>query len=147
MYFDAGTLFKSFHEYFIPKFLKNVDDAEKFKAVHSAVGFFNTFLEGHEYAANDAFSIADLSLLATVNTIEVVGFDFADYPNVARWLEHMKEIVKGYDECNEGLDIIRGMVAAHAHVGDPEPFVVNEEGTDESATAEGEKEPETEDAK
>ena len=142
MYFDAGTLFKSFYEYFVPKIHAQVEDVEKLKAVQTAVGFLNTFLEGHDYAAGDSLSVADFTLLASINTVDAVGFDFTDYPNVTRWFEHMKGVVKGYDECNEeGLAYIRNLVAAQAPVGDPEPKPIpDQEAKEASSSSEDEKE-------
>lgn len=48
---------------------------EKREKLYEALGWLNTFLEGNKYVAGgDGWTLADLSLLASVATIEVSGF-------------------------------------------------------------------------
>ena len=107
MYFDAGTLYQKFAEYYYPQiFGKKAADPEKFKEVENAVGFLNTFLEGHKYAAGGkTLTLADLTLVATVATYDVAGFDLSKYPNVAKWYAMCKTEVKGYKVNNDGAAI------------------------------------------
>ena len=43
--------------------------------LQEALGMFNTFLEGRQYAAGDSITVADHSLIATVSTMEDCGED------------------------------------------------------------------------
>lgn len=60
-------------------------DAALLKKLEEALVFLNTFLEGHTYAVGDKLTLADLSLVATVSTIdatEIVSLD--KYPNIQK---------------------------------------------------------------
>lgn len=97
LYFDMGTLYQKFGDYYYPQlFAKAPADPEKFKAMETAMGFFNTFLDGHKYAAGDSLTVADISLVATVSSYDVAGFDLTKYPNVAKWFALCKTTVPGY---------------------------------------------------
>nr|AFJ44686.1 glutathione S-transferase [Delia antiqua] len=103
LYFDMGTLYFSFSEYYYPQiFAKAPADPEKYKKMEAAFEFFNIFLEGQQYAAGDFLSVADLALLATVSPFEVAGFDFSKYANVAKWYAHVKTVAPAFDENWEG---------------------------------------------
>lgn len=105
LYFDMGTLYQSFASYWYPQlFAKAPAVPDLFKKCEDAVGFLNTFLEGHTYAAGDSLTLADISLVATISTYEVSGFDFAKYPNVQRWYAKCKATCPGYDLNQAGCD-------------------------------------------
>ena len=99
LYFDMGTLYKSFADYYYPQiFAKAPADPELYKKMEDAFNFLNTFLDGHNYAAGDSLTLADIALVATVSTFEVAGFDISKYPNVAKWYENCKNVTPGFDE-------------------------------------------------
>ncbi|XP_037811703.1 glutathione S-transferase 1-1 [Lucilia sericata] len=99
LYFDMGTLYQSFSEYYYPQiFAKAPADPEKFKKMEMAMDFLNTFLKNQKYVAGDTLTVADLALLATVSTYEVAGFDFSKYTNVAKWYANAKGVAPGFDE-------------------------------------------------
>ncbi|XP_016953916.1 glutathione S-transferase 1-1 [Drosophila biarmipes] len=99
LYFDMGTLYKSFSEYYYPQiFLKKPANEESYKQIEVAFEFLNTFLEGQTYSAGEDYSLADIAFLATVSTFDVAGFDFRRYANVARWYEHAKELTPGWED-------------------------------------------------
>ncbi|KXJ83234.1 hypothetical protein RP20_CCG007572 [Aedes albopictus] len=105
LYFDMGVLYQRFGDYWYPQiFAKQPANPDNFKKMEEAVGFLNTFLEGHQYAAGDELTIADLSLAASAATYEVAGFDFSKYPNVQAWLERCKKNAPGYDLNQAGAD-------------------------------------------
>ncbi|XP_037811701.1 glutathione S-transferase 1-1-like [Lucilia sericata] len=99
LYFDMGTLYKSFADYYYPQIMKKAPaDPEMLKKVESAFEFFNTFLEGHKFAAGDDVTVADIALLASVTNFEAAKYDMSKYSNVARWYEECKKVVPGYAE-------------------------------------------------
>jgi glutathione S-transferase len=64
---------------------------------------------GNNYLCGDALTIADYFGAAFLTVGEVVGCDFAGYPNVQRWLARMKAL-KSWKQVNATLD---GAAAAH----------------------------------
>nr|WOA06340.1 glutathione S-transferase delta 1-1 [Aedes albopictus]WOA06341.1 glutathione S-transferase delta 1-1 [Aedes albopictus] len=105
LYFDMGVFYQRFGDYWYPQiFAKQPANPDNFKKMEEAVGFLNTFLEGHQYAAGDDLTIADLSLAASAATYEVAGFDFSKYPNVQAWLERCKKNAPSYDLNQAGAD-------------------------------------------
>ncbi|XP_049304146.1 glutathione S-transferase D1-like isoform X1 [Bactrocera dorsalis] len=99
LFFDAGTLYQAFYNSYVFKcWFKQPIDAEKINKIDTAFEFFNTFLEGHTYAAGDTLTLADLSLLATVSSYDVAKYDFSKYANVARWYENLKKTAPGWEE-------------------------------------------------
>ncbi|TMW41105.1 hypothetical protein DOY81_013816 [Sarcophaga bullata] len=103
LYFDMGTLYKSFADYYYPQFRNKAPaDPELYKKIEAAFEFLNIFLANSQYAAGDSLTLADLALLSTVSTFEVIGFDFSKYANVAKWYTNAKSIAPGFDENWEG---------------------------------------------
>lgn len=99
IYFDLGTLYRSFADYYYPQIMKKATpDPEAFKKVEAAFDFLNTFLEGHKFVVGDNVTIADIALLATVTNFDAAKFDLSKYANVARWYEECKKVVPGYAE-------------------------------------------------
>ncbi|XP_026759797.1 glutathione S-transferase 1-1-like [Galleria mellonella] len=112
LYFDMGTLYQRFGEYYYPQILAGAPpDAEKLKKLEQALEFMNTFLDGQEYLAGPQLTVADLSTVATISTLELTDVDFRKYPNINRWYEKMRAEVAGYKEVNEtGLDHMRAIM-------------------------------------
>ncbi|XP_036323959.1 glutathione S-transferase 1-1-like [Rhagoletis pomonella] len=103
LYFDMGTLYKSFADYYYPQiFAKQSADPELYKKIETAFDFLNTFLEGNKYVAGDKLTVADLAILSTVSTFDGAGFDISKYPNVAKWYETAKKL-PGWEENWEGV--------------------------------------------
>lgn len=98
LFFDQGTLYQRLADYYYPQiFAKAPANADNLKKLEDAFGFFEIFLEGQTYAAGDNLTIADISLVATVSTVEVLGFDLSKYPNVAKWYANAKATTPGID--------------------------------------------------
>lgn len=113
LYFDMGTLYQRFADYYYPQiFAKAPADAEKYKKIEEAFGFFNTALEGQKYAAGENITLADLALVASVSTFDVAGFPVGDFANVARWYEDCKKNVVGYEVNVEGMEAFRHLIEA-----------------------------------
>lgn len=104
LYFDMGTLYQRFADYYYPQvFAKAPADPEKFKKIEEAFEFFNTFLATSAFAAGDKFTVADISLIATVSSYEVAAFDFSKYANVARWYAASKAACPGIEINDAGV--------------------------------------------
>lgn len=104
LYFDLGTLYARLSDYYYPQlFAKAPANPDNLKKLEDAAGFLNTFLEGSTYAAGDTLTIADISLLATVSTLEVLSFDLSKYSNILRWYANAKATCPGYNLNEEGV--------------------------------------------
>nr|CAD7439500.1 unnamed protein product [Timema bartmani] len=89
LYFDIGTLYQRFLNYFvstnlvIPQILKvqkkrmpiawkgMKPDDEALKKLEEAVGFLNSYLEGQSWVAGEDITIADYAIAVTMSNIEV----------------------------------------------------------------------------
>lgn len=102
LYFDIGTLYSAFSDYFYEiVFCGAKGDEKKFEKLQKAFAFFDTFLEGENYAAGKNLTVADISLAASVTSIEAMGFDDSSYKNVTRWLGKVKTEIVKFKEINE----------------------------------------------
>uniref|UniRef100_A0A0K8TV17 Glutathione-S-transferase n=1 Tax=Epiphyas postvittana TaxID=65032 RepID=A0A0K8TV17_EPIPO len=110
--FDLGTLYARFGGYFYPQVFGGAPaDKELLNKLEGALGFFDTFLEGHKYAVGDKLTLADLSLVATISTIDAAGISLEPYPRVEKWFKLVKETAPGYEEANEkGIQGFRALV-------------------------------------
>lgn len=93
-----------FSDYYYPQiFAKAPADPEKFAKIEEALAFLNIFLEKSKYSAGEKFTVADITLLATVSSLEVAGFDFSKYSNVTRWYDLVKTTAPGHEINTAGL--------------------------------------------
>lgn len=100
-----GTLYQRFAEYWYPQiFAKAPAVPDNFKKMEDAVGFLNTFLDGHKWACGDKMTVADFALVATISTYEASGFDFSKYPHVQKWFAQCKTSIPGYDINQAGVE-------------------------------------------
>ncbi|XP_076301000.1 glutathione S-transferase D1 [Lasioglossum baleicum] len=113
LYFDACTLYKSLADYYYPVFFyKQPTDPEKYATIEKAVGFLEKFLENETYVAGKTMTVADLSILATVTSLDACGFDLSTYKNTLRWLANMKSVAPKYEEANGvGVQAFKKFVA------------------------------------
>jgi len=101
MYFDMGTLYARFGDYYYPViFAGAAYDPAKLAKCQEALQFLDTFLSTSPYVAGDCLTLADLTILSTVTTYEVVGFDLSPYTNVNKWLAKAKAEAPCYEEAN-----------------------------------------------
>ncbi|CAH2085189.1 unnamed protein product [Euphydryas editha] len=112
LYFDIGTLYQRFSDYFYPQVFGNAPaDKDKLAKVEDALQLLDTFLEGQKYVAGPNLTVADLSIIAGVSSFEASDIDFKKYANVKRWYETVKSTAPGYQEANEkGLDAFKALV-------------------------------------
>ncbi|CAG9579564.1 unnamed protein product [Danaus chrysippus] len=112
LYFDIGTLYQRFSDYFYPQIFGGAPaDQDKLAKVEDALKLLDTFLEGQKYVAGPNLTVADLSIIAGVSSFEASDIDFKKYANVKRWYETVKSTAPGYQEANEkGLDAFKALV-------------------------------------
>uniref|UniRef100_A0A8W7PKU1 glutathione transferase n=1 Tax=Anopheles coluzzii TaxID=1518534 RepID=A0A8W7PKU1_ANOCL len=83
LYFDMGTLYQRFGDYYYPQIFEGAPANEtNFAKIGEALAFLDTFLEGERFVAGgNGYSLADISLYATLTTFEVAGYEFSAYLN------------------------------------------------------------------
>ncbi|XP_055551692.1 glutathione S-transferase 1 isoform X1 [Wyeomyia smithii] len=99
LYFDMGTLYQRFGDYYYPQIFEGVPaNAENYKKIGEALGFLDIFLNNQNFiAGGDSLTLADLSVLASLTTFEVAGYDFSAYKNVQSWYEMIQKIAPRAD--------------------------------------------------
>lgn len=107
LHFDMGTLYESFANYYLPVMFGGATavDPANYAKIETALGFFETFLQGKTYACGETFTIADISLVASVSSFVhadgvVIG---KNYPNLSRWFNRCKQVTPRYDLNVSGL--------------------------------------------
>nr|AEE63485.1 unknown [Dendroctonus ponderosae] len=112
LYFDIGTLYGRFADYYYPIIFAGASkDAAKMEKINDAMKFLDIFLEGQKFVAGDQLTVADLAIVATISTYEVVGYDLAPYKNITKWFNNIKQTAPGYKEANEdGCQAFKAMV-------------------------------------
>lgn len=104
LYFDQGTLYQRLADYYYPQiFAKQAPNADNKKKLDEALDFLNVFLEKSTYAAGENLTLADISLVATVSTLETVGLDLSKWSKVSAWLAKCKATTPGIDLNEAGL--------------------------------------------
>ncbi|CAH0399280.1 unnamed protein product [Chilo suppressalis] len=112
LYFDIGTLYQRFSDYFYPQVFGGAPaDKEKLAKVEDALKLLDQFLEGQKFAAGPALTLADLSLVASVSSMEASDVNFNKYNNIKRWYETVKMSAPNYEEANgKGLQAFKELV-------------------------------------
>lgn len=100
--FQKLVLFEGSNE--VPEHLK--------KALTEGYDLLENFLKKSKYVAGDELSIADFSIVTTVNSFSAfVPLDESQYPHISSWMQTMEKLPY-YDGANkEGMEMFRGMVA------------------------------------
>lgn len=111
LYFDATVLYQRFGDHFYPTVFGGAPvDPAKQQKVEEALEFLNTFLAGQTWVAGSNLTIADLSIVASISTIEVGDFSLDKYPNVVAWYDRVKKSAPGYEVNAEGTAAFKQMV-------------------------------------
>lgn len=111
LYFDMGTFFQRFADYFIPIMRLGLPaDPEKFKKFEEALEFFDGFLASTKYAAFDSPSIADYALVATFSLIELTAYDYSRFKNIGRWYNLCKTSLVGIELNEAGIEAMKESV-------------------------------------
>lgn len=105
LYFDMGTLYQRFADYYYPQIWQKAPaDPEKLKKMEEGLGFLNQFLAGEKYLAGSEMTIADLSVLATISTYELAGYDFKEFSNIEKWYSRISKEAPGIELNKQGLE-------------------------------------------
>lgn len=68
------------------------------KKAYYYLDLFNEDLKRTKYAAGDCLTVADISLLCTIKSIECTGFwDLEKYHQIHAWIQSLKKELKNWD--------------------------------------------------
>ncbi|KAF2901366.1 hypothetical protein ILUMI_04824 [Ignelater luminosus] len=112
LHFDSGILFPRMIRIVMPLVRKetNVVPPEKAAEIIEAYEFLEKFLEGNKWMAGDDVTLADLSLIATVTSLDLlVPIDGKKFPNVIAWIRK-SESLPYYDVNKDGLELFRNLI-------------------------------------
>ncbi|XP_076369105.1 glutathione S-transferase 1-like [Tachypleus tridentatus] len=112
LFFDLGTLYKAQGEFFYPQiFHGQAPDSEKENNYKTALGYLEKYLEKSSYVAGDQLTLADISIMASLSMMEVLDYDFSNYPKITAWISNMKQEIPDYKEVNdEPLEVFKNWV-------------------------------------
>ncbi|XP_011498164.1 PREDICTED: uncharacterized protein LOC105362421 [Ceratosolen solmsi marchali] len=102
LYFDFGTLYQPFVDYYIlPLLLGKKADETKVQQMEQAFKYLDLFLDNENYVAGKSITVADIVILTSVSNYTIFDYDMSKYPNVTRWFEKLQSEVPKYKEINE----------------------------------------------
>uniref|UniRef100_A0A0K8S887 Glutathione S-transferase 1 n=1 Tax=Lygus hesperus TaxID=30085 RepID=A0A0K8S887_LYGHE len=111
LYFDMGKLYQRFFDLYPPMMFMGASwDKEKAEKLDEAVKMLEEYLTRNKWAAGNQMTLADISLLASVSTLEAVNYDFSKYPKIMAWSENSKKMIPDYEKVNEGVMVWKTMM-------------------------------------
>ncbi|CAH0546304.1 unnamed protein product [Brassicogethes aeneus] len=112
LHFENGILYTRCREAALPLFMgeSEIDEDVKDKLIE-ALGFLESFLNGHDWFAGDEVTIADLSILSTLATVELfIPVDAERFPQLDAWLKRAKDLPYFHETNAEGLQLFKEMM-------------------------------------
>lgn len=105
--FDLGTVFRRSTDYFVTVLLTGKFDPSKKPKVDDAMNVLNTILERNQFGfvAGENMTIADISLLTIVSSLEVTGYDFSNFTKIPAWLKKVKNLIPTYETSGQAGEI------------------------------------------
>jgi len=111
LFFDASRLYPAIRGYFVNYIRLNREPSdEDFARLKDAMVIFDKILESTPYASGQHVTIADLTLIVTVTTLEALNIDYAQYANVSRWVRKIKELKPYSEAVQAGLNDFKQFV-------------------------------------
>jgi len=101
LYFDMGTLYTRWGKFMYPPLFGGATpDHSLLEPVREACGWMDNWLQGKNYFTGSNYTVADLSLIASVSTMIEAGFDISQWKNLSAWVERCRNNLPGYEEAN-----------------------------------------------
>ncbi|XP_055546117.1 glutathione S-transferase D1-like [Wyeomyia smithii] len=107
MFFDTN-MYKCFVAYSMPVVIKRLEpNDELLEKLLVCIRAFDRYMQDRSYVACEHFTVADLALSQTIAALEVIKIQVADYANVNRWYEKIRDELPGAEElqarCEDAL--------------------------------------------
>ncbi|XP_015112058.1 glutathione S-transferase 1 isoform X2 [Diachasma alloeum] len=101
LHFDSGILFAILRGIARPILRDGVTSIspEKRQLLLDAYDFLNKFLDGKKWLAGASFTLADISCVSTLSSLDAL-VPISPYPNVVRWLKTCEDGLPGYARVN-----------------------------------------------
>ncbi|XP_053614440.1 glutathione S-transferase 1-like [Plodia interpunctella] len=110
LYFDAGNLFPKFFA-IVVHILKeggNGPTPQHAADIEENYGILDKYLENSSFIAGDRLTLADISIVATVSTLDIFVAVTDKFPQLQNWFSRMQE-TEFYQKANApGLEQIKG---------------------------------------
>jgi len=104
LYFDVGTLYLAFAEFFYPKlFYGKEPEPEKAQKVKDALGFLQEYLGDKDFLTGGEPSLADLSIGCSLTVLECTGYGFPGYPKVEAYYKRITKLPHWHEVNDKGI--------------------------------------------
>jgi len=113
LYFDIGTLYSSFANYFYPQFKQDKEPCPASEQkMKDALKVLEELLGDQTYITGDDYTIADISLAGVLTMFELTGYGFAGCDKVEALFNRIKQLPY-WDEVNAlGSEQLKGFFEA-----------------------------------
>ncbi|VVC40047.1 Hypothetical protein CINCED_3A012884 [Cinara cedri] len=98
--FDLGALYRRVSDYFTPAFMSGHYGTAALPKLNAALEILDAYLAKTKWLTGPEVTLADIVVVVTISSLEIVGFDLNAYPNVLRWFEDARNTLPGYEEAN-----------------------------------------------
>ncbi|XP_001360129.2 glutathione S-transferase E14 isoform X1 [Drosophila pseudoobscura] len=108
MLFECSFLFRrdsDFMSEIVRRGFANVDVAHHERKLTEAYGIMEQYLERHDYMAGDQLTLADISIVTTLSTVNLM-FRLSHWPRLERWFAAMQQLDAYAANCT-GLEKLR----------------------------------------
>ncbi|XP_017773783.1 PREDICTED: glutathione S-transferase 1-like [Nicrophorus vespilloides] len=101
LYFEIVALNPHIRDYIFPVFFEeSVLNKSAIPGICSVLNIINNLLGKTAFFAGETLTIADLSLVTYISTLDVLDFDLSQYQNIIKWYERVKKSAPGYEDEN-----------------------------------------------
>ncbi|XKL65044.1 hypothetical protein PGB90_005130 [Kerria lacca] len=117
LFFDNGVLFTALKNVMVKIVIEKTLTAvtsDIIRSFENTYGFLEKFLNSTSYIAGNHITIADLSVITTLTTLDIlVPVRIEKFPFVIAYIDRCKKTFPSYSEINEeGLNMIRQLLAS-----------------------------------
>lgn len=104
-FFNSCDLFPKFVQYHAPTLFRGeTPSKEALRNLEEVLEHLDNFLENQIYVAGENLTVADISIITVISTIDASGsVDISKYPNIWMWYQRTKKAMEsfGYEEINQ----------------------------------------------
>ncbi|CAI6368514.1 unnamed protein product [Macrosiphum euphorbiae] len=98
--FDLGSLYRRASDYFSPVFMTGYFGTAALPKLKAALEILDAYLAKTKWVAGPEVTLADIVVVVTISSLEIVGYELTSYPNILRWFDAARTTLPGYNEAN-----------------------------------------------